>query len=89
MSVKILTIEEAEKTKKLCEQYGEVCEIVTGKAKLEYMCDNSGEQIPKGTECAVVLVLPSRNHHNYEAQLASLGDYVHQNHDNESNKKTD
>lgn len=76
MSIKILTIKEAEETKKRAMQYGEVCEMITGKAKSSYFCDNSGEKIDQGSECAVVLVLPSRDHFNYDHQKAMLQEYV-------------
>lgn len=76
MSIKILTLEEALETRKLCEKYGEVFEQIEGKAKQDYICDNSGASIPKGSPCAAVLVLPSRSHFNFEHQKAMLVDYV-------------
>lgn len=76
MSIKILKVEEAREVEKLCKKYGEVCEILIGKAKVEYVDDNSGLVIEKGSECAVVLVLPSKFHHNYEHQKSIMKDYI-------------
>lgn len=76
MSIKILTLKEAEETKKACEKYGEVFESVVGKASQDYICDNSGVSIPKGSECVVVMVLPSKKHFNYEHQKQMLSDYI-------------
>lgn len=76
MSIKILTLEEAEETKKACERYGEAYEEKVGRAPCKYICDNSGAPIEKGDMCAAVLILPNRNHHNYEHQLQMLGQYV-------------
>lgn len=78
MSIKILTIKEAEETKKRATKYGELCEMVIGKAKENYFCDNSGEKIDKGSECAVVLVLPNKNYFNYEHQKSMLNEYIEQ-----------
>ena len=76
MSIKILTLKEAEETEKLCLKYGECFEVVFGKAKKDYICDNSGKSIPKGTECASCLILPTNKHFNYQHQKQMLGDYV-------------
>ena len=76
MGIKILTIKEAKETKKICKQYNECFEMVTGKAKENYRCDNSNEVIPQGEVCAVVLVLPNKNHPNYEHQKSMLKDYI-------------
>lgn len=76
MSIKILTPEEAEHTRQLCEKYGEAFEMVQGIAPVDYICDNSGSKIHAGDQCAVVLVLPSRKHFNYEHQLSMLSNYI-------------
>jgi hypothetical protein len=80
MSIKILKIEEAKEVEKLCKKYGEVCEVLYGKAKVEYFCDNTGVTIEKGSECAVVLVLPSKSHHNYQHQKDIMKDYIDEPH---------
>lgn len=76
MSIKITTLTEAEHTKNICQKYGEVCEILIGKAKQDYLCDNSGDEIPQGTECAVVMTLPYKEHPNYAHQKAMMKDYI-------------
>lgn len=76
MSIKILTLEEAEKTILSCAKYNECCEVVRGIAPCLYYCDNSGVEINIGDECAAVLILPSKKHHNYEHQLNLLPTYV-------------
>lgn len=76
MSIKILTLAEAERTKALCQKYGEVCEVLEGIAPQDYICDNSGKEIHAGDDCAAVLVLPDVKHHNYQHQLSILGNYV-------------
>lgn len=76
MAIKILTLPEAKHTRELCDKYGEAFEMVQGIAPQDYICDNSGQVIHAGDECAVVLVLPSRKHHNYEHQLAMLSNYI-------------
>lgn len=76
MSLKITTVAESERVKHLCEQYGEVCEVLIGEAPHDYLCDNTDALIPEGSECAVVLVLPDRKHHNYEHQLSIMSNYV-------------
>ena len=76
MSIKILTLAEAEHTRIACESYGEAFEMVQGIAPQDYLCDHTGQVIHAGDECAVVLVLPSRKHHNYEHQLAMLSNYI-------------
>jgi len=77
MSIKIVTVEEAEKSKKTAEKYGECFEEVRGKANQDYMCDNSDKAIPKDSECSVIMILPSKKHFNYKHQKAMLTDYVH------------
>lgn len=76
MSIKILTLAEAERTKALCHRYGEVCEVLEGTAPQDYICDNSGKAIAAGEDCAAVLVLPNVKHHNYQHQLSILSDYL-------------
>lgn len=76
MSIKILTLKEAAKTQAVAKQYGECFEQVIGTAVADYICDNSNDQIPKGTQCAAVMILPFRNHPNYEHQKAMLHEYV-------------
>lgn len=76
MSIKILTTEEAKETEKICQKYGEVFESVSGKAKEDYFCDNTGVEIPKGSICVAVLVLPSKDHFNYQHQKNLLSTYV-------------
>jgi hypothetical protein len=76
MAIKILTIEEAKETKELAEKYGEVCEVVEGVAPINYVCDNTGVEIKRGERCASVLLLPNKEHHNYEHQLALLRHYI-------------
>lgn len=76
MSIKILTLKEAEITQDRCRIYGEVCEMLVGKAKADYFCDNSGDFIPRGEECAAVMVLTSTNHPNYEHQKNMLKEYI-------------
>lgn len=80
MSIKILEIDEAKEVQKLCQKYGEVCEVLFGKAKVEYFDDNTGKLIPKGSDCAVVMVLPSVHHHNYEHQKSIMKDYIDEPH---------
>lgn len=76
MSIKIVTLEEADHTEKLCNKYGEFFHKKVGKANQDYVCDNSGVPIPKGTECAAIIVLPDASHPNCQWQINLLGDYV-------------
>jgi hypothetical protein len=76
MSIKILTIPEAEQYKKIAEKYGEAFEWEIGLAKQDYYCDNSGVEIPKGTRCAAVMVLPDDKHPNYDHQKNMLRNYL-------------
>lgn len=76
MSVKILTLIELESTKKRAEEYGEVCEYLIGEATQDYFCDNSDEYLPKGSECAAVMVLTHKGHPNYEHQKSMLSKLV-------------
>lgn len=76
MSIKILTIKEAKETELVAKQYNEHFEAVIGKAKQDYICDNSGEEIPEGEYCAAVLILPTKKHPNYEHQKNMLGDFL-------------
>lgn len=76
MSIKVLTVEEAKQTEARARAYGEVCEVLVGKAKDNYFCDNSSEPIPKGSQCAAVMVLPYKEHPNYQHQLNMLAEYV-------------
>jgi len=76
MAIKILTLKEADITKARCENYGEVFEVLVGKALKDYYCDNSGEFIPTGAECAAVMVLTHKGHPNYKHQKNMLKDYL-------------
>jgi len=77
MAIKIVTVEEASKVEDLCKKYNEAFEKVIGKAKKDYYCDHTGVEIPAMTKCAVIMVLPSKNHPNYEHQKQMLNDYVY------------
>lgn len=70
MSARILTVAEARKTQASCQKYGEYFSGQLGKAKKTYVCDNSGEKIPKGEYCVWAVVLPSKDHFNREHQEA-------------------
>lgn len=76
MAVKILTIEEAEELHKRAAKYNESAVSLYGTAKQDYICDNSGVEIPKGTLCAAVAIHPSPKHHNYQSDVDRLGEYV-------------
>lgn len=76
MGIRIVIPEEAEKMRKVAEQYGEAFEQEIGKAKQDYWCDNSGVLIPQGTECAAIMVLPDDSHPNYEHQKNMLRSYL-------------
>lgn len=76
MAIKILTLKEVEITIDRCRKYGEVYEYIKGKAVSDYYCDNSGDFIPEGTECAAIMVLTHKGHPNYEHQKNMLKDYV-------------
>ncbi len=78
MAIYITTLKQAEKVWKKIGQNGECFEIIIGKAKNNYICDLSIPpiDIPKGEICACFLILPNKNHFNYEHQKGMLGDYV-------------
>lgn len=76
MAIRIVTLQEVSPMESVASEYGEVCEMVIGRAKADYRCDISGEKIPKGTVCAVAVILPSKKHVNYEHQKGMLEKYV-------------
>lgn len=76
MSLKILTVQEAEKTQKVADRFGEFCVYKVGKAKQQFFCDHTGANIPAGTECAAVVILPSKNHPNAQHQCDMMGEYI-------------
>lgn len=76
MSIKILTLDEAHHTERLAAKYNEACFVQTGLALADYYCDNSGKQIPIGSVCAAVVLLPSESHPNYQHQVNMLGEYI-------------
>ena len=76
MAIRIVTIQEADAMEKLVGKYNELFERVDGTAPVPYVCDNTGVTIPKGSKCSAVLLLPNKNHHNYEHQHSILRDYV-------------
>ena len=76
MAVLILTLDQAKKVTKIAAKYNEYFEYVTGKAKQDYVCDHTGENIAKGADCAVGILLSNNNHENLEFQQLSLNKYV-------------
>lgn len=77
MAIRIVTVSEGKELKKLCEKHDELFEMEIGKANQDYICDNTGKEIPEDTECAVVLLLPNRNHENYQYQKSMLRNYIY------------
>ena len=76
MAIRIVTVAEAERTIARCAHYKEAYEALFGAAKKDYLCDNSNERIPAGTRCAAIVVLPSKEHHNWQHQVSMLPQYV-------------
>ena len=76
MAIRIVTLAEADRTVERCAHFREACEVLRGLAKRDYLCDNTNAEIPEGTMCAAVVVLPSTSHHNWEHQVSMLPRYV-------------
>lgn len=76
MALKIVTIKEAQESKRLADKYGEFCFVQEGIAKRDYMCDNTGENIPKGGACACIVILRTADHPNKDGQIAMIGEYI-------------
>lgn len=55
---------------KLAKQFDELYESVEGKSTGEFICDScaSPNYIHKGDTCFAAVLLPDRNHFNYEIQ---------------------
>lgn len=76
MSVRILTIEEAKKVEQLAKKFNEYFRGVVGKAKQDFVCDNSNDVIPKGSYCVHTVLLDSYDHPNRELQESSVSDFI-------------
>lgn len=76
MAIKILTKREAKSTEENCIKFNEYYCGLIGRAKRDFVCDNSGKAIPKGSLCVACVVLPSITHPNFKKQKKKLHDFV-------------
>lgn len=76
MSIVIVTVEQSKILAERAKRYGEVAEALIGKARQDYVCDHTNEDIPAGTECAAVVLLPDNKHPNYQHQIEMRKEYI-------------
>lgn len=66
------------KTKTLAAKFNELYESKLGKSKGENLCDHCDKNIEVGDMCYASVLLPNKEHHNYEIQKpeAWMRDYL-------------
>ena len=76
MAIKILTVEQAKKTKDLAQKFGELYAELKGKALSDLICDFSGQEIKQGSECVVVALCNEHQQDIFEENKQRLYMYV-------------
>lgn len=74
--IKILTRKEARHTEERSKRFNEYFSALIGRAKRDFVCDNSKKAIPKGSLCVACVVLPSYDYKNITKQKKKLHDLV-------------
>ena len=58
--------EDDKKMRELAEKHGELYESIKGKALNFMMCDQCGKEMYAGDPCYAAVLLPNKEHFNYE-----------------------